>query len=138
MILRARGGPKRAMAGITFIELMIVVVVLAIIAALAWPSYQEIVQRGRRSEAREALSRLASVQEQFYNNNKAYATTLADLGIDSSLTEHSYYTIGMVVDSTFTYELSATATGIQAKDTTCSVLRLTNTGAKTPTSCWER
>ena len=54
------------MRGITLIELMIVVVIISILAAVAYPNYQEFSARAKRNEARAALLRLAVNQERFY------------------------------------------------------------------------
>ena len=54
----------------TLIEMMIVLAILAVLAAIALPSYEEVMMRARRSEAREALSDFAARQEQFFLDNK--------------------------------------------------------------------
>jgi type IV pilus assembly protein PilE len=78
MQMRAR------MRGITLIELMIVVVVVSILAAIAYPNYQEFVARAKRNEARAALLRLATNQERFYLNNNTFTADMTQIGFSSS------------------------------------------------------
>ncbi|MDH3469026.1 MAG: prepilin-type N-terminal cleavage/methylation domain-containing protein, partial [Gammaproteobacteria bacterium] len=62
----------RVVRGFTLIELMVVIVVASVLMAIAVPSYFDQVKRARRADAREALSDLATRQEQFFLDNKAY------------------------------------------------------------------
>lgn len=130
----------RARQGFTLIELMVVVAVIGIIAAIAYPAYTDFVERSRRSEATEALQNLATLQEQYYNDNKAYTGSMGNLGMPNT-TENDYYalsiTSGAAVDGTVqTYTLSATAQGAQASDTECATIQLDSSGNKTPAECW--
>lgn len=70
--------------GFTLIELMIAVVIVAILAAIALPSYQQHVQKSRRVDAKEALMRMATLQERFFFQNSAYTRDIDDLGGGSS------------------------------------------------------
>lgn len=136
------GDPRRPRnaAGFTLIELLIVVLVVGVIAAIAYPSYMDFVERSRRSEAIEALQDLAKRQEQFYNDNKAYAGSIGDLGI-ASTTANDYYNLSIttsdVVDGDVQgYTLNASAINEQASDTACATIRLDSDGNKTPADCW--
>ena len=77
---------RKHMSGITLIELMIVVVVISILAAIAYPNYQEFTARAKRNEAKAALLRLAINQERFYLNNNSFTLNLAELGFGSAIT----------------------------------------------------
>lgn len=66
--------------GFTLIELMIVVAIVGILATIAYPSYQEFIQKSRREDAKNALLDLANRQEQFILNRGRYADTTANLG----------------------------------------------------------
>ena len=68
--------------GFTLIELMIVVTVLAIIAAVAFPSYGNYVLRANRAVAKSAALRIAGQQESFYSDRKQYATALNALSLE--------------------------------------------------------
>lgn len=66
--------------GITLIELMIVVAIIGILAAIAYPSYQEYVIRARRADAQGALEGLAAAMERHYTQNGTYSGASADDG----------------------------------------------------------
>lgn len=70
----------RNMQGVTLLELMIVVIIVGILAALAYPSYRDSVARAKRNEAKAALLQIATNQERFYLNNNVYTTDLTQLG----------------------------------------------------------
>lgn len=133
-------------SGMTLIELMIVVAIVGILAAIAYPSYQEQALEGRRSEGRSALLEIAQAQERFYTANGSYAASIADSDGDgdpsndlngvSGTTENGYYTLTTTGGSTFT----ATATPTAA-DADCTTITLTNLGVKGGTGadsskCW--
>lgn len=63
------------LSGFTLIELMVVVVVIAILVAIGFPSYQEYVRKGKRAEGRGALLRAAQTQERFFTDQNQYAST---------------------------------------------------------------
>ena len=64
----------RRQAGFTLIELMITMVVLAIIAAIAIPSYIDYILRGKIPEATSNLQAMKTKMEQFYQDNRTYPT----------------------------------------------------------------
>ena len=63
---------KKYQKGFTLIELMIVVAVIGILGAIAYPSYQDSVRKGRRAEARAALAELLYQQERYMTQNNTY------------------------------------------------------------------
>jgi type IV pilus assembly protein PilE len=69
--------------GFTLIELMIAVAIVAILAAVAYPSYTKQIVRGQRTSGQDFVMDLAQREEQYFNDNRAYATTLAQLGYAS-------------------------------------------------------
>jgi len=122
-------------SGFTLIELMVVIVVLSIIMAIAVPTYTDYVLRARRADAREVLSDLATRQEQFFLDNKAYTIDVNDLGRSAS-SVNNYYNIAIPVFTSTTYTLQATAVGTQIKDTACPALTLNQAGIRSPLTCW--
>jgi type IV pilus assembly protein PilE len=133
-------------SGFTLIELMITVAILAIIAGIALPSYQESIRKTRRSDGKVALMDAAGLQETWFSSNNSYTNLISNIGGNAS--PEGFYTItvanpscsstvnGVTVYSCFT--LTATATGTQTSDAACSPLTLTHTGIKAPTTsdCW--
>jgi type IV pilus assembly protein PilE len=71
----------RRTLGFTLIEVMITVVVIAILTAIAYPSYMDYIRRGIRSQGQQFLLDLAQRQEQYLLDNRAYATVLGAGGL---------------------------------------------------------
>lgn len=119
--------------GFTLIETMIVVAIIAIIAAIAIPSYQNHIIKSRRTEVLTQLLQGQLAQERLWLMNKTYSTNLANIGLINS----TYYTFTTPISATVnTYTLKATAIGSQTKDTNCTTLTLDDKGNKTPAACW--
>src|SRR6188472_4362389 len=88
-------GSRRASAtrGFTLIEVMVVCAVVAILAAIAFPSYQLAVQKGRRADGTSALMDLANRMQRYYSENNTFATaTIANVGANST-SPQGYYTL---------------------------------------------
>lgn len=132
--------PKHS--GFTLIELMIVVAIIGILAAIAYPSYQNHVEKTRRSVAQADLMELAQWMERRYTASYDYrdVTDNPELPFDESPRDSNatFYNIsfdGDVQRNSFT--LQAEPTGPQASDS-CGTLTLDSTGATTAdaTGCW--
>jgi len=143
---------RRNDRGMTLIELMIVVVVVAILASIALPSYRQYVLRSHRVEAKSALLNVAAAQEKFYLQNNTYTENISDappdgLGItdfdadtDGVQTENGWYTISIDEGADAeTFTVRAVAIGDQEADTDCAAYSLNATGLKTATKdkCWD-
>lgn len=128
--------------GFTLIEVMIVVIIIGVLAAIALPAYQEYVRQSRRTDGQAALMALQLAQEKFRANNTTYASSTAAVGVTSTSTE-GHYQIAVVTGSATAvgYRASATPQGTQASDTTCNPLTMALSGGTItygPTGCWKR
>jgi type IV pilus assembly protein PilE len=120
---------KRA-RGFTLIEVMVVVTIIAILAAIALPSYNNYLRKGRRADAQAALTDIASRQQQYLMDARAYAPDTATLGFTPQTSVTDWYTIAITVAGP-PPSYSITATPIAGKDQVKDgVLNLTSTGAK--------
>lgn len=125
---------KLKQAGMTLIELMIVVVIIGIIAGIAYPNFVDYVREARRADAMGQLLTLQMAQEEYRLKNTSYAD-IATLGITLS---SDYYTFSISNVGAETYTLTATATGGQTNDTGCTTITLNQNDQKSPAECWER
>ena len=131
----------RTHSGFTLLELMIVVVVAAVIAGIAYPSYQGQVRKGRRAAATAALIDAASRQEQFFLDNKTYTTTITVGGLNmDDVTQSGAYALTVDAPSGAClldrcYRLRATPQGVQGGDA-CGPLTLNSDRIKSPSDCW--
>jgi type IV pilus assembly protein PilE len=131
--------------GFTLIELMIAVAIIAILAAIAIPSYTQYVQQGRRSDARATLMQAAQWMERFRSeNNGSYAGAVLPAGMTTSpATGAAMYNITLTEPTAGTYTLNAVPvpTGVMAGDV-CGTMTIDNTGLRTAAGdlqlCWNR
>jgi type IV pilus assembly protein PilE len=137
--------------GMTLIELMIVVVIVGVLAGIAYPSYQKYTMQARRSDGQIALTRIAAAQEKFYSDCSYYAASLAtprgclalatgQLGFGINSPDGHYSLAVAVTASSSQYTATATALGRQADDTDCASLTLNYQGVKggTTSNCWKK
>ena len=151
---RVRGG-----RGFTLIELMITLAVIAILAAIAYPSYQDSVRKSRRADAKSVLLNAAQWMERFYTENNRYhqdraGTAVAlPVGLTQAPIEGvtKYYNISLtdcagaaqVTANSFTLRAAPIAGSPQVNDR-CGALTLTSTGVRgvcvaappTADECW--
>ena len=139
-----RNSPKTR-RGFTLIELMIVVVVIAVLAAISFPAYQRYLASTRRATAAACLTEMAQFMERFYTDNMTYvgaSPATAPLQCRTDLTgQYTFAIAGTATASAFT--LNATPQGRQATlDAGCGTLGMTQSGTKTVTgtngvnACW--
>lgn len=136
--------------GFTLVELMIVIAIISILAAIGYPSYQKSVLRSHRADARVALQEAGARQERIYAEGNTYSNDLSKLvtNADGTSSPEGYYTMTVSLSCSRTvggttyyscFDLTATATGSQASDTECATLTLAHTGKKGSTgggTCW--
>ncbi len=129
--------------GFTLIELLIAIAIIAILSAVAYPSYVQHVLKTKRTEAQSTLIELANRQEMYYLDHRKYAINLqTELGLSANpfITENGYYSIATSsVRATADFTLTATAISTQAADTECATLSITHELAKSATTdaCWK-
>jgi type IV pilus assembly protein PilE len=129
---------RRAARGFTLVELMITVGIVAILASVAYPSYNEQVAKGRRAEVRNTLLEATQWMERFYGENYRYDQNTAAVAV-ATLFAASYpqvpasgtptYTLSFANLGAATYRLVATRSGPMASDK-CGDFVITHTGAK--------
>lgn len=129
--------------GFTLIELMIVVAIVGILAAIAYPSYQNSTQKSWRANAASCLVELAQSMERRYTANSSYVgTTLPTSGCNTAQMATRYVISFAATATATTFSLQAVPTTIQAGDT-CGTLTINQMGQKaasggTASACWSR
>lgn len=128
--------------GFTLIELLIVVAIIGILSAIAYPSYKNSMYKSRRADAVTKLLEVHLAQERYRANNVIYAT-LTQLGapFNSLKTEKEYYNLTEIAATATAYQVTATinTTGRQNGDT-CTSFIVTHNGPTLTTvaekACW--
>ncbi len=145
--------------GFTLVELIIVVAIVAILAAVALPGYQSQVAETKRSEAQVALQSIAIALETYYRKNLTYVGptfyannadrgNLAQTDIYPQYLPKDYsgadyatkasYQLSFTTQTANTYTVVATAQGGQASaDSDCATLTLNHLGVVSPAGCWK-
>jgi type IV pilus assembly protein PilE len=125
-------------SGITLVELLVVVTIIGIIAAVAVPSYRNQTLRANRTEAKTVLQQATQVLEKCFTRTRSYATCAAQVATGN--TPGRLYNIRLETTAT-TYTVSADAINGQTADTSCGTLSINQMGARTPAApdpnrCW--
>jgi len=138
---------QAAAPGFTLIELMITVAIIAILAAIALPSYQDYVRKARRADAQSFMQEVVARQQHFLLDRRAYGTGIAgatvtgELGMTIPTNVSGFYKVEMATDNGTappSFTVTATPTGNQAYEK-CGALTIDQRGVKTASgsgTCW--
>lgn len=123
--------------GFTLVEALIAVVIVGLIAAFSYPSYQDYVERTRRSDAQAALMEFSAAMERYYASNNTYAGAAAggaNTGSPAMFPDEAplegnnkFYDLTITSANGTFYTLRATPKGVQVGD---GVIELDSTGAR--------
>lgn len=133
----------RRIAGVTLVELMVVVLIIGMLAAIAYPGYRNQVVRTQRGAAKACLAQYAQLLERYYTTNLRYTgagALVPGCASEGGMPENYAFSVDTL--SATTYRVVATPTvAFAARDHQCGALRINQRGQKTvssgdPETCW--
>ena len=132
----------RKQKAFTLIEVMIVVAIIGILAAIAYPSYQQHIIKTRRASATACLVELAQFMERYYTTRMSYTgATLPATSCRTDLGSYYVFSFPAAITAT-TFSIQAAPQGSQTGDTRCGNLGIDHVGNKTESGtgsvsdCW--
>lgn len=130
--------------GMSLIELLIVIVVLGILAAIAYPNYRDFATRSKRNEAKAALLQIATNQERVYLNTNSYTTDMTQLGFpvaNNFTTDSGSYVVDVGAADANNFTATATYQSADNEAGKCLTFQIDGRGQKTSAplnDCWTR
>jgi type IV pilus assembly protein PilE len=115
---------SRRTSGFTLLELMITVLVVAILGVIVYPTFMQSIYKGRRTDAKASLTEIQQAAERWRSNNTSYPPSLAAI-YPTTTSKSGHYNLAFTpLGNATTYEVTATARGIQANDTQCYAMQI--------------
>lgn len=133
---------RNYMRGVTLMELMIVVVIIGILTAIAYPSYRQYAAKAKRNEAKAALLQIATLQERHYLQNATYTADMTKLGFPDGAnftTDSGSYVVNVTSANANAFSATAVYQKADAEAAKCASFSINGTGTKTSTpndDCW--
>jgi type IV pilus assembly protein PilE len=135
---------RKTMRGVTLLELMIVVIIIGVLAAIAYPNYRQYAARAKRNEAKAALLQIATRQEAFYLQNNTYTNDMMPLGFpvsDNYLTDTESYIVDVAGADANSFIATATYQNADEEAGKCATFSIDAQGTKSSAplvDCWTR
>ena len=129
---------KRKQSGFTLMEVMVTVVIVGILAGLAYPAYVDHMRAARRADGQAALMHLSALMESYFTENNSYTgATTTNVGLTGTSSPQGFYTLSITIATATAFTVTAAPAGAQVGDT-CGNLTLTNTNVRGPNAnCWQ-
>lgn len=127
--------PQAGIRGFTLMEIMIVVAIVGILSAVAYPYYGKYVEKARRADGQLALLQEIQAMERCRSTSFSYAAC----ALTSAESPEGYYAMTLTTTAS-TFTVTASAQGLQASDTDCATMSMNHLGVQTPdpdsSECW--
>lgn len=136
---------RRTRRGFTLVEVMIALVVVVLLSAVAFPTYQQQVAKGRRTDAKQSLVELSQKMERFYTERGTYVgATLGTTGLYPLVTSGGYYDLSITAQTVDGFTVKASPRGAQVGDACASFLYnqlgeqlVSNDASLSAVKCWQ-
>ena len=133
------GNGSRADGGFSLLELLIVMAIVGVLAAIAYPSYQQYSRETKRADAHAALLRIATLQEKFFSDRNQYTTSTTTLGYaaNPAASNDGFWAISITGNPAVSFTLTAVPAGGHQDPACAAGITLTSAGLRGgPADCW--